>query len=405
MRMNPSKQGVIRAGHAAWRLLPREFRRRALTRVAAGIARKPDATPPAHSRGVIVAGEFGLPSGLAQSAVIMHEVIEAAGLARGCMPIGLPTLVPVSTAPMPADAALLAVVNAPIFPLGLLRLPRRFISGRRVIGLWAWELPEVPKTWHDGARFVHEIWAPSAFTAAALEPLAPGRVRVVPLPLAAVALPAEGSRASFGLPEDALIVLTVINLASSMARKNPLGAIAAFKAAFGASRDHLFVLKLSGTAAFPNDLREISEAIGDAANIRLMTETLPEPQLRGLIGCGDIVLSLHRSEGFGLVPATAMLMGRAVVATGWSGNLTFMNPDCSALVSHRLVAPVDERGTYEVAGALWAEPDVEDAAARLRELAGDPAARARLAQAGQAHARQVLGAAPVLAALAESGVA
>jgi hypothetical protein len=225
--MNPYKQEVIRAGHAAWRLLPREFRRRALTRVAAGIARKPDATPPAHSCGVIVAGEFGLPSGLAQSAVIMHEVIEAAGLARGCMPIGLPTLVPLCTAPMPADAALLAVVNAPIFPLGLLRLPRRFISGRRVIGLWAWELPEVPKTWHDGARFVHEIWAPSEFTAAALEPLAPGRVRVVPHPLAAVALTATGSRASFGLPEDVLIVLTIINLASSMVRKNPLGAIAA----------------------------------------------------------------------------------------------------------------------------------------------------------------------------------
>jgi hypothetical protein len=36
-----------------------------------------------------------------------------------------------------------------------------------------------------------------------------------------------------------------------MVRKNPLGAIAAFKAAFGESRGHLFVLKLSGTEDYP----------------------------------------------------------------------------------------------------------------------------------------------------------
>jgi hypothetical protein len=82
-----------------------------------------------------------------------------------------------------------------------------------------------------------------------------------------------------------------------------------------------------------------------------------------------------------------------------------MNPDCSALVAYRLVPPIDQRGTYEVAGALWAEPEVEDAAARLRHLAGDSAGRERLGQAGQAHARQVLGAAPVLEALAASGIA
>ena len=74
----------------------------------------------------------------------------------------------------------------------------------------------------------------------------------------------------------------------------------------------------------PDDLRQIRAAIGDAPNIRLLTHALPEARLRGLIAASDIVLSLHRSEGFGLIPATAMLLGRAVVATGWSGNLTFI---------------------------------------------------------------------------------
>ena len=70
------------------------------------------------------------------------------------------------------------------------------------------------------------------------------------------------------------------------------------------------------------------------------------------------MLSLHRSEGFGLVPAEAMLLGRAVVATGWSGNMDFMDADSAALVGYRLVPARDPRGVFEAPGADWAEPDL-----------------------------------------------
>ena len=102
-----------------------------------------------------------------------------------------------------------------------------------------------------------------------------------------------------------------------------------------------------------------------------MTETLSEPELRGLIAASDVVLSLHRSEGFGLIPAVACLLGVPVVATGFSGNLDFMDEAGSGLVSYRLVPAADTRGVYEVAGAVWAEPDIEDAAAWLRRLFDD----------------------------------
>lgn len=403
--MKAGQREIIKTGHAVWRLLPKTFRNRAMTGLAAGLARKPDRIPPKSSPGVIVAGDVHGPNGLGESARIMHEVIGAHGLARGLVPLGLPSVVDVQEIAVPPHAALLAVVSAPILPVGLLRLPRGFIAGRRMIGMWAWELPVVPKTWRDGAAFVHEIWAPSQFTADALEHLAPKRVRVVPYPLAAVDLAVQGNRASLGLPADVLIVLTVFNLASSMVRKNPLGAIAAFKAAFGASRDHLFILKLSGTEAYLDDLRVIQAAIGDAPNIRLLTESLPEPQLRGLIAASDIILSLHRSEGFGLIPAAAMLLGRAVVATGWSGNLAFMTHETSALVSHKMIPAVDPRGTYQLPNAFWADPDIEDAASQLRFLADHAEVRQALAAAGQAHAKKMLGAEPVLAALAANGIA
>jgi glycosyltransferase involved in cell wall biosynthesis len=397
-----------RVAHRAWRLLPTEFRRNAMAGMAAQFIRRPSDPPPAVSHGAIVAGDLEGPNGLAENARLIQSILARHGLSRGFVPLGLPSVVPAMDARMavalPDDAALLAAVNAPILPVGLLRYPRNFIRNRRVIGLWAWELPVVPKHWRYGARFTHEIWVPSTFSAAALEHLAPGRVRVMLHPLAAVPLAVAGDRASFGLPEDRLVVLTVFNLASSMERKNPLGSIAAFKAAFGAREDELFVLKLSGVADYPEDLQTIRAAIGDAPNIRLIADTLPGAQLNGLIAASDIVMSLHRAEGFGLIPATAMLLGRPVVATGWSGNLDFMAPERSALVSYRLIPVVDPRGTYQLPNAMWAEPVLEDCVAWLRRLADDASLRQKMGAAGQAYAREKLGEAPLLAALAANGI-
>jgi glycosyltransferase involved in cell wall biosynthesis len=276
---------------------------------------------------------------------------------------------------------------------------------RRMIGVWAWELSRVPAEWAVGAKFVHEIWAPSRFSAEAFEAIAPGRVRVVPFPLATqLPFSVAGDRAAFGLPADHFIVFSAFNLASSCTRKNPFGTIAAFKAAFGASRDALLVLKLTGVADYQDDLAAIGAAVGEAPNIRLVTETVSEPELRGLMAASDVVLSLHRSEGFGLIPATAALLGVPVVATGYSGNLAFMEPQSSGLVRYRLVPVRDERGVYDIPNAEWAEPDVEDAAAWLRRLFENPALRAEMGAAGQRHAMSSLGRGALDAALAANGI-
>ena len=111
------------------------------------------------------------------------------------------------------------------------------LRGRRVIGYWAWELPVVPPDWRAGVPFVHEAWVLSRFTASAIEPLLPGRVRVVTPPVAvAPPEPSALDRAAFGLPDAAVVVLVSFSLASSFERKNPLQAVAAFRAAFGDAR-------------------------------------------------------------------------------------------------------------------------------------------------------------------------
>ena len=296
----------------------------------------------------------------------------------------------------PARGAAVAAREFPAVAAGAAAAPRGLVRGRRVIGYWAWELPTVPDTWRAGLPFVHEIWALSSFTAEAfskwLKPGAPQTVRTVPIPLA-VAPPQAAAldRAAFGLPDDAVVVLVSANLASSFERKNPLGAIAAFRAAFGDRPDRLLVLKIGNPEHYSDDFSRLRDAVGGAGNIRIDTRTLPAADAYALTACADIVLSLHRSEGFGLVPAEAMLLGRAVVATGWSGNLDFMDADSAALVGYRLVPARDPRGVFEAPGAEWAEPDIAEAAAHLRRLADDPAGRAALAERGRLTATSRLG--------------
>ena len=58
----------------------------------------------------------------------------------------------------------------------------------------------------------------------------------------------------------------------------------------------------------------------------------------------DCYVSLHRAEGFGLTLAEAMAHGKPVIATGYSGNLTFMNDGNSYLVPYKLTELEEEGG-------------------------------------------------------------
>jgi glycosyltransferase involved in cell wall biosynthesis len=389
--------------HRLWRRLPAGARRAGLRRAAEFLAPVADADPPVQSSGVVVGGEFSQTTGLGEAARILRAACETLGLARGLLPLGVGGR---ADAALPTGAALLLTVNAPSLPLMLARAPKHLLRGRLVVASMAWELPVVPAEWRIAARYVHEIWACSAFTAAALEPVLPGRVRVVPYPLAMLAAPPPIlARADFGLPEAAVVTLVIFSLGSSFTRKNPLAAIAAFRAAFGDRPDQVLVLKFSGEAAFPTESAAIRAAAGDAPNIRVFSGSWDAAWIAALLASADIVLSLHRAEGLGLVPAQAMLLGIPVVATGWSGNMQFMDATSAACVNYRLVTVEDPSGVYgKIPGAVWAEPDVADAAAQLSRLGDDPAWRKTLGLAGRVRAQAALGGAELRAALAANGV-
>jgi glycosyltransferase involved in cell wall biosynthesis len=113
--------------------------------------------------------------------------------------------------------------------------------------------------------------------------------------------------------------------------------------------------------------------------IEIINEVMSSSNLRALIAKCDVVLSPHRAEGFGLTLAEAMMFEKLVIATGWSGNLEFMNAQNSVLLPYRLIAVKDPPGVYSGEdGAQWADPDLTAGATSLRQLAYDVARRMEL---------------------------
>ncbi len=386
-----------------WRLLPRDLRREALFGAMAALAPRPDPEPPpaAANHPVTVAGYFGAPTGLGSAARRLAAALRLAGFdvaeADLTGPLrqgpggGPPPRVP------PGPGTLMVHVNGPMLPWAMRVLGRRAVAGKRVVAVWNWELPVLAPDWRRGLRFAHEIWVSSRFTAGAVaaEPGAPP-VRVVPY-MVPEPDPSPLRRADFGLPDDAFVALSVFDASSSLARKNPLAAVAAHRAAFGDRPDRVLVLKTHNTEAAGPAWREVAEAAAAAApNVRVLDRALDRRDLWALVLAADCFVSTHRSEGFGLGIAEAMRAGRPVVATGWSGNMDFMVGEGAVALPYDLVPARDPQRTYDLPGAVWAEPRVPGAAAALAALAGDPARRAAMGEAARG-AAEALSPAPVAA--------
>lgn len=386
-------------GHGVWRFLPERARRSALGAIASALAPRADSLPSTPSYGLAVGGELAAATGLGGAARHLQAGAQALGLG------GYPVTLGVGRVPrgrIPDGAALLLAVNAPSLPL-MLAGAKKTMLRRRVIGSWVWELPVVPKGWAASGRYVHEVWAPSPFVAQALEAILPGRVRMVPYPLALGGLPADNEAFGLDLPCHVTVTLMVLSLGSSFTRKNPMAAIQAFKRAFANRVDQRLVVKLHGAAAYPREAAQIEACAGP--NIQVIGGVWPETRMAALLARADIILSLHRSEGFGLVLAEAMLRGKPVVATGWSGNMAFMDETSAAIIGYRLVNVKDETGIYKpLQDAHWAEPDVAHAAEWLRKLGDDAALRLDMGGRARVHAAAALNGEAMRQALLANGV-
>lgn len=237
-------------------------------------------------------------------------------------------------------------------------------------------------------KFVDEIWTPSEFASDCFRKITDKPVHTIPYFVTAEADP-RYDRQYFGLPEDKFLYLIMFDFNSTLLRKNPEGAIAAFKQAFRQDDPEVgLVIKVNN--ATPECMDTLGAMLAGYENVHYITRTMDKSEVNSLIHCADVFVSIHRAEGFGLVLAEAMLLKTACIATNWSSNTEFMNGDTACMVSYEKKQIAGGEGSYPP-GATWADPSVEETAMYMRKLKEDPEFYQKLVDRAYDHASSVLG--------------
>lgn len=335
----------------------------------------------------VLSGFLSDQSGIGRAGRMSVDVLRAAGLSPRAHDFRLH---PDGWSPEHEGGVWLAHCNAPEAADFIFRSENPRNSYR--IGYWAWELPELPPQWAQIAKLFHEIWAPSRFIADALTQATadmgiPIKVALHPHPNLSDVRP---DRRRFGIPDGVFAFLCMYDVHSSATRKNPMGAVQAFQAAFEPDRkDALLIVKVVAAGDSKGCLDDLRRAVAGWPNIRIMTEMLTDGVANSLIASADAYVSLHRSEGFGLSIAQAMALGRPVIVTAWSGNMDFCDQG-ALLIPAKLIPVVDPTGVYDETGQVWADPDIAEAAKAMKRLADDPQAGQALGEVARRHLRERL---------------
>ena len=324
--------------------------------------------------GVNLSGYLDTESGMGEAARASIRALDAAGV-----PVTLNNVTSrlraadttyrdafVDVNPQPFNLVHLNADNMPAFAT---RRGRRYFTQRYTIGFWFWELSVFRDEWVPFAGYVDEVWAATRFVQQSIAAKCPLPVRRMRLPVVLPPLPARG-RAHFGIPEGPRVFLYVFDVSSQAERKNPLGAIHAFRKARLPASEAVLVLKFGNPEYDRAGVRRLHEEAA-GLNVVMLDGYLDRPDLAALLNTADCYLSPHRAEGFGLTLLESMALGKPVIGTAYSGNMDFMTPENSYPLDYTLVTLTRDYGPY-MRGAVWADPDIDHAARLIREVVASP---------------------------------
>ena len=244
-----------------------------------------------------------------------------------------------------------------------------FFQGRYTIGVWFWEVEEFPSAFRPAFDHVDEVWVATDFMREALAKVSPKPVYKFHLPLVRpdLELPTgQGQTHS----DEPFTFLYSFDFMSIVERKNPFGAIEAFRKAFAPSEGPRLLIKTINGDRNVSELERLRLTAAGRPDIIIADGYLSAQEKDALMARCDCYVSLHRSEGYGLTMAEAMSLGKPVIATGYSGNLEFMTPENSYLCSFAYTEVGPGSAPYPP-NCRWAQPNLDEAAAFMRQIYGD----------------------------------
>lgn len=371
-------------------------------------ARASDAVPPDRlpqpaapgETQLTVVGYLQVASGVGEAGRQMlrtawHAGFRASGMA--IRPPSLPVAVDEALAPFISDAKAAGVqifnINADQLPMVIHDLAEKLPKNSWRAVMPFWELGHFPDAWMPAFALVDEVWAPTRYVQSMLAHRLNKPVLYMPPQLSFVP-PPPAPRAQWGVPAQAFVFFFAFDLLSYVERKNPQALLRAFREAFpspGAGAEVCLVIKTLNEARADALGQALLAALRREPGVVLIDQLLSREQSLQLMGCCDAVVSLHRSEGLGLLVAEAMQLGLPVVATDYSATTELVSPHTGWPVACKLV-PVPEGAYPYHQGQVWAEPDVVHAAWQMRQVYRHRAEAARRASAALARLESEFGA-------------
>ena len=241
-------------------------------------------------------------------------------------------------------------------------LDSRLYAGNYNVLRTYWELPRAPTAWVPMLRGVDEIWVPNKFVRNAFRNVFPGPITIVP-PCVVIDETADyPGRTKFGIDDHRFYFLFSFDYYSHPERKNPLGVLKAFQAAFSKGDENVgLIIKSTGTPThYPEIKQRMKAAMEVDHRIKIFDRTMTRRETLGLIQTCDCYVSLHRAEGFGLGMVEAMNFGKAVIGTDFSGSTDFLSEQTGFPVPYEL-RPIQPNEYVWTEGQSWAEPNHQKA--------------------------------------------
>ena len=233
--------------------------------------------------------------------------------------------------------------------------------------------------WRRSARsgcpsssYVDEVWAASDFVRESFAAWSPVPVVRMPLPVVLPDVPAARTGALRICRRRGAVFLYMFDVSSQTERKNPRGAIAAFRRAAVRPR--------RGGAGAQVHQRGVRSRRRPHASTRrptgltcvLLDGYMDREELSALLATADCYVSPHRSEGFGLTMLESMSLGKPVIAHRVLRQHG-LHDRREQLPARRTAWSTLERdyGPY-MRGAVWADPDLDEAARLMRLVVEHP---------------------------------
>lgn len=337
---------------------------------------------------VQIIGPFGKSSGLGQAARLSALMLDKTGLRINRVDFDLDNPAPdqaaAGTGPCRRARVNLIHLNAGSVPLAFAYLPDVF-SGAYNIGYFFWELDSPADCHRLGMDLLDEIWVSGdygveIYRPATRKPVTNVGMCVAEMPEVDRAQARTGLRARFGFAQDSFVFFLSFDSFSFVRRKNPAGAVRAFRDAFPNDPGVRLVIKTQNRRRISDPAHRaewdgIEAAMRADPRIAVLDETMDHAALWHLMAGCDAYLSLHRSEGWGFGMIEAMALRVPVVCTAYSGNMAFCNDDTAFLVGASRVEAAQGDYIFVRPGQCWGEPDHAQAVAQLRAVRGDATLR------------------------------